>query len=333
MNKFSTKFELILIVTLLLLIALSSNAEDKAVLSVPDVQRKEATPAQGQDKPEKITKDLLKEVVIEPGASCINASCHADMEKKKYIHAIGVDGLKCNRCHEIITEGKHVFNKLPPETVAICSQCHKIDVIPPEGLKKSPPKVILEDEKNRPHKPFAEGKCTACHDAHSSDYYKHLKLPYPAGLYASYKEGAYGLCGDCHKDLDKKLSEPRTLSLTMFRNGNVNLHYRHVNKTKGRTCKVCHSPHGLKDPMLLNDTFLFGQRMLTVDFEKTETGGQCATTCHRLAKYDRYKPESNFIKTDPLPGENATKEELEQSRKDDIEREKEKQKDLNTETR
>jgi len=319
MKNVTNKIELIVsAVSLALLLGAPLKAEDKTV--IPE-----------SVMPEKITAESLKEIVLESGAPCINTSCHAGMEKKKYLHAIGVDGMKCDRCHEIVTPGRHDFKKIPPETVYLCSQCHKDDAIPPEGLKKSPPKVISENEEKKLHKPFAEGKCTACHDAHSSDYYKHLKLPYPEGVYASYKSGTYGLCADCHKDLEKNLNEPRTMSLTMFRNGNVNLHYRHVNKAKGRTCRVCHHPHGLKDPMLVNETFLFGQRMLTVDFEKTETGGQCGTSCHRIAKYDRYKPEFNFIKTEPLPGENATKEELEQSRKDDIEREKEKQKKLTTE--
>jgi len=303
----------IFIISLLILQASSLQGEDVSVVPEPGLS-------------EKITKERLKDIVLEPGASCISESCHAGMEKKKYIHAIGVDGMKCDRCHEVTTPGRHDFRAIPAETMPLCAQCHRADVIPPEGLKKTPPKVIAEEEEKKPHKPFAEGKCTACHDAHSSDYVRHLKLPYPQGIYASYKPGTYALCGECHKELEEKLSTPRTLSLTLFRNGNVNLHYRHVNMAKGRTCKICHSPHGLENPKLLNDTFLFGQRMLTVDYEKTETGGQCGTTCHRVAKYDRYKPEFNFIKTEPLPGENATENELEQSRKDDIEREKEKAK-------
>lgn len=304
---------IIIIMSLSMLVAASLNGDVSA-------------PVQGPEMSEKPTKEQLKEIIIESGASCINTSCHAGMEKKKYIHAIGVDGMKCDRCHELMTQGRHDFKAIPPETMPLCAQCHREDVIPPEGLKKTPPKVISGDEEYKPHKPFAEGKCTACHDAHSSNYLRHLKLPYPEGVYASYAPGIYALCSDCHKELEENLSTPRTLSLTMFRNGNINLHYRHINMAKGRTCKVCHNPHGLKNARLLNDTFLFGQRMLTVDFEKTETGGQCATTCHRLAKYDRYKPAFNFIKTEPLPGENASEKELEQSRKDDIEREKEKAK-------
>ncbi|MEW6602430.1 MAG: cytochrome c3 family protein [Nitrospirota bacterium] len=313
MNILNKSLYILSVVFLNLFLTNSVRAEDTP--AVPDTGRSE-----------KAAEERLKEIVLEPGVSCINASCHAGMEKKKFIHAIGIDGMKCDRCHVIVTQGRHDFKKIPEVTRDLCAQCHREDTIPPEGLIKTPPKVISDNEENRLHKPFAEGKCTACHDAHSSDNFRHLKLPYPEGVYASYKPGIYALCGECHKDLDNVLSTPRTLSLTMFRNGNVNLHFRHIDKIKGRTCKVCHSPHGLENPKLLNNTFMFGQRMLTVDYEKTESGGQCATSCHRLAKYDRYKPEFNFIKTDPLPGENATEKELDQSRKDDIEREKEKAK-------
>ena len=245
--------------------------------------------------PDKTYAGEFLKPVLQPGASCITGSCHEEMVRKKYLHAAGVDGMKCNRCHEIITPGTHEFKKISEVTVNLCAQCHRADVIPPAGLKGTPPKVISPDEAKILHKPFAEGKCTACHDAHSSNYYTHLKYSFPEGIYASFDDKAYGLCIHCHKDLEKMLTEPRTLSDTMFRNGNVNLHYRHVDKTKGRSCKVCHDPHGVANPKLMKDTFLFGKRMLTIDFEKTETGGQCATTCHRSAKYDRYNPAFNFI--------------------------------------
>ncbi len=320
-------FPVFLMLSFLLSLSVKVYAQDAAQPLEPEIPSQDSPPLTGPEAAAINVEEYLKELVLEPGASCITASCHGEMEKKKYVHAIGVDGMKCDRCHVLITEGKHRFKDIPPETATLCAQCHRADVIPPPELKKTPPKVISEDEAQELHEPFAEGKCTACHDAHSSDYYKHLKLPYPEGLYAPYKEGVYGACAsDCHKDLEKKLAEPRTLSLTLFRNGNVNLHYRHVNKPKGRSCKVCHHPHGLEKPKLLKDTFLFGKRTLTIDYEKTESGGQCSTTCHRVAKYDRYKPEFNFIKTEPLPGKDATEDELKQSRKDDLERLKAKEK-------
>jgi predicted CXXCH cytochrome family protein len=272
-----------------------------------------------------VSAEAVKIIVLEPGASCISASCHAEIDQKEYLHTIGVDGMKCDRCHKTINEKEHIFNKIPDVTMPLCAQCHSDKQLPPKGLKKQPPRVISLDDATILHTPFADGKCTQCHNPHSSNNYKHLKLPYPEGIYASYSAEAYGLCLSCHKDLDKVMTEPRTVSLTMFRNGNANLHFRHVNKRKGRTCKTCHQHHGWNKPGLMLDTFKFGNRMLTVDYEKTESGGKCSTTCHRISKYDRYKPEFNFIKTAPFPGENATKDELEMSRKDDMNRKHEKE--------
>jgi predicted CXXCH cytochrome family protein len=313
MMKSFTKFLLILIILVFITVPVSGIlAENHETAPV-------SSPSGGD------TEEFLKILVLEPGASCITTSCHQSMIKKKFIHAVGVDGMKCSRCHEQISQTRHEFRKISEVTIDMCAQCHRADAIPPADLKEQPPKVITGEEAKVLHKPFAEGKCTACHDAHSSDYFNHLKKSYPEGLYSPFDINNYKLCLECHKELEQKLSEPRTLSATMFRNGNVNLHYRHVNKAKGRSCKVCHHPHGEAKQKLLKDSFQFGKRMVTVAFEKIETGGQCATTCHRLAKYDRYKPEFNFIKTDPLPGEDATEEELAQSRRDDLERLKNKE--------
>jgi predicted CXXCH cytochrome family protein len=276
--------------------------------------------------PREALREELSTLEITPGASCVSNSCHDDLTKKKFIHSIGVDGMKCDRCHEMADEKKHRFKKIPEVTRDLCQQCHSTKIIAPTGLDKTPPKVISIEKAKELHTPFAEGKCTACHDAHSSNYYKHLKLAYPEGIYASYKISAYALCVSCHKKLDEVMTEPRTLTLTMFRNGNANQHFRHVNKVKGRTCSVCHHPHGLEQQGLIKDAFRFGNRMLTVDFEKTDSGGRCTTTCHREATYDRYKPASNFIKTEPLPGEDASEEELEESRKVDMQKLKEEEK-------
>ncbi len=174
------------------------------------------------------------------------------------------------------------------------------------------------------HKPFAEGLCTECHDAHESDFYRHLKAAYPATPYAQYSEQTYGLCflATCHKGLEKVFSEPRTLSLTAFRNGNLNLHFRHVNKKKGRTCIVCHDNHYAKSPMIMKDMFKIGKRELALSFEKTESGGSCNSPCHRRATYDRYEPSINLIRTTPRQGTDASEGELKLSRERDMQREK-----------
>lgn len=252
---------------------------------------------------------------INKEASCITSSCHADMGMKKYVHVVGVDGKNCNRCHEIVMEGEHSFKKLPSETYPLCAKCHSEEFTTPPDLKGAPPKVIFEDKDIKFHAPFAEGKCTECHDAHESNFYKYLKTEYPGEFYASYSAETYSLClTSCHKGLEKALTEPRTFNATEFRNGNLNLHFRHVNKTKGRTCKICHHHHGSKNPKLIKEFFFFGKRKLAIKYEKTKTGGSCITACHVPVKYDRYEPVEIFMKTTPRLGKDATPEELRLSR-------------------
>ncbi|MBI4688054.1 MAG: cytochrome c3 family protein, partial [Nitrospirae bacterium] len=246
---------------------------------------------------------------IDTEASCITASCHAGMGKKRYVHVAGVDAKQCKRCHEIIKQGEHSFKKVPSETFPLCVKCHSEEFAPPEDIKGTPPKVILKDKELKLHKPFAEGKCTECHDAHESDFYKHLKAEYPQGLYASFSAGQYSLCLKCHKEILKAFTEARTLTDTGFRNGNLSLHFRHVNMLKGRTCQACHHHHGSKKPKLIRDTFVFGKKALTVNFEKTATGGSCGPACHINIKYDRYEPVKHLMKTTPVPGNDATEEE------------------------
>lgn len=266
---------------------------------------------------------------IDTAASCITTSCHADMGKKKYVHAVGVNSKYCNKCHEIEKEGEHSFKKLPLETRLLCVQCHSEEIAAPVELDKSPPKVIPKDG-GYLHAPFAEGKCTECHDAHESNFQKHLKTEYPGEFYASYSAGAYSLCLNvkCHKGLEKAFTEPRTLIYTKFRNGNLNLHFRHVNKEKGRTCSACHHYHNSKNPKLIREFFSFKRKILTIEYEKTATGGSCVSACHIPVKYDRYKPVEILMKTTPRQGKDATTEELKLSRKRDIKELKGKSKKL-----
>ncbi|MBI4682070.1 MAG: hypothetical protein HY757_03090 [Nitrospirae bacterium] len=254
------------------------------------------------------------------------------MGTKKYVHAIGVNAKLCNKCHAIIKEGEHRFKEIPPDVRPLCAQCHSEELPPPADIKGTPPKVISKDEEIKFHAPFAEGKCTECHDAHESDFYKHLKLQYPENFYASFSVEIYSLCYKCHKEMNETLTEPRTLTATRFRNGNLNLHVRHVNKEKGRTCRACHLHHGSKGPALMRETFPFGSRMLTIKYEKTDTGGSCGPACHTQARYDRYAPVYSPIKTSPRPGEDATEEELGLSRERDMQKENEEKNSKNLKT-
>jgi predicted CXXCH cytochrome family protein len=165
---------------------------------------------------------------IDTDASCITSDCHGTMGRQKYVHTIGVDGKLCIKCHRITEKGRHRFEKISAVTRPLCAQCHsKIETLP--DIKGSPPKVIVEDKDLMSHKPFAEGKCTECHDAHESNYYKHLKEDYPEDFYVYYSRESYALCfnNKCHRDIERAFTEPRTLTDTLFRNGNLNLHFFH----------------------------------------------------------------------------------------------------------
>ena len=68
-----------------------------------------------------------------------------------------------------------------------------------------------------------------------------LRRPFPERFYASFDIASYGLCFECHEEA--LVTEERTTELTNFRNGDLNLHFRHVNQEKGRTCRACHDVH------------------------------------------------------------------------------------------
>jgi len=259
-----------------------------------------------------------KVIPLESAVTCITASCHAEMGKRKYVHATGIDSKYCTRCHTLIKFGEHRFEKIPQDTGSLCMQCHSKESTVSKSIKGSPSKVMFNDPEMKLHTPFAEGKCTECHDAHESNFYKHLKSNYPAEVYTSYSAETYSLCLKCHKEFERALTEPRTFSDTLFRNGNLNLHFRHINRSKSRGCSTCHHHHGSKNPKLIRENILFGTVMIPIQFKKIDTGGSCSPPCHVTINYDRYDPYPVPLRTSPRPGIDATDEELKLSRERDL---------------
>ena len=84
------------------------------------------------------------------------------------------------------------------------------------------------------------------------------------------------------------IKDPKTTTLTKFRNGDENLHYVHVNKDeRGRTCRACHEVHASKQTHQIRDAVPYGHTgyMLKINFTQTPTGGICAKTCHVTRSY------------------------------------------------
>ena len=142
-----------------------------------------------------------------------------------------------------------------------------------------------------------EGRCAPCHPAHPQNASDLLHGDLPTHRYAAYERAAYSACtGSCHPP--ELVEDERTSSATRFRNGDDNLHYRHVVKPRaGRSCGFCHVAHIAANPALVGREMPFGKQILTLDFDVTERGGRCATSCHTPAEYDRDEAVPSSMRT------------------------------------
>jgi predicted CXXCH cytochrome family protein len=217
-------------------------------------------------------------------------TCHKDIqnvaENSMYQHSVVADIDGCMHCHT--PHASTVKFLLKKDAMSLCITCHdkahKIgnDEVLPAFTKE------LEDKKFL-HGPVAQNDCSGCHITHGSKYFKLLAKEYPPIFYAPFSEENYELCFSCHaKTL--VLTE-KTENLTDFRNGDLNLHFLHVNKERrGRTCRACHQTHASNLPKHIRESVPYGKWELPVGFTKTETGGGCISGCHLPKDYDRKKP-------------------------------------------
>ena len=216
--------------------------------------------------------------------SCINNECHYKINKGKFTHAPAVEG-KCNLCHISKSKEHPDYDnvndfKAKAKENELCFSCH-------EKLYKS----ITYVTQTHFHSPLKQGKCTACHDPHTSKYKGLLKKYLHEKFFLKFKVEYFELCWECHnKDI---VLEPVVEKITDFRNGNVNLHFKHVNRApkKGNNCKRCHEPHSSAQPKLIKPFVPFDRTYLlmctTNRFTKTDSGGNCETSCHKRKYYDR----------------------------------------------
>ncbi len=152
-------------------------------------------------------------------------------------------------------------------------------------------------EKSFVHKPVFEGKCDLCHVAPLKD--KDAENPHgqssagllsgllPKNNYGTYSQAAFSACfSTCHSP--SAIEEPKTEDATRFRNGDDNLHFRHVARyPRGRSCILCHEPHQAENFALIDDHMDYGNEKLTLEFSITKHGGRCETSCHIPVEYDR----------------------------------------------
>lgn len=252
-------------------------------------------------------------------------SCHEDKKEdfeKKYVHQPIKES--CEKCH--LPHGSQFAFHLKDDRAALCADCHKEFVqqmnnsesqhtavttngclgchLPHssdhnKGLREDKTDLCLschEAMKEKIlastylHGPVEEGDCIACHNPHATDYAKHLVEFFPDDFYFPYQVKNYAMCFGCHNK--EVATEAFTETLTDFRNGDLNLHFTHVNREKGRSCKACHEVHAGNQEKHIRREVPYGKInwMLPIKFMKTETGGNCDVGCHKPRPYDRLNP-------------------------------------------
>jgi len=174
----------------------------------------------------------------------------------------------------------------------VCLKCHNQPIANEQGRVISNMEPTLTKSKYL-HGPVRSGNCSGCHEPHGSDEKMLLKGAFSQSFYASFDVKNFELCFKCHTE--EMVKTPKTEEMTSFRNGRLNLHYIHVNRsTKGRTCRTCHVIHGSDNPKHMADTVPFegSAWAMPIRHEITQTGGTCSPGCHKPRGYDRKHPTS-----------------------------------------
>ncbi len=218
--------------------------------------------------------------------------CHIDMQKRietsSVVHGALTDKKSCTNCHTPHASAEKKF--LIMDVNHLCLKCHDKGYTVGTRHIKNIAQIMQHSKSN--HQAIYKNGCTACHDPHTSEFVSLLKKEFPSGNYSKAAKESFALCFECHKSdfLDKS-----NAMATNFRNGDVNLHFVHINGEKGRSCAICHNPHGAPNEKLINDSAPFGSWEMPLRYKKTDAGGSCSPGCHAERKYERtaviVKPE------------------------------------------
>jgi len=220
-------------------------------------------------------------------------SCHTgvknSVDSAHVVHGPAGEEAGCAQCHNPhFTQLPRLQREPQPD---VCLRCHNQPLKANDGHMLPNMAEVLADNPDH-HGPIREGACTTCHQPHAGERFGMLFQAYPKEFYSSYKPENYQLCFSCHmSDLVKQASGA---GLTGFRDGDLNLHWLHVNREKGRTCRACHEVHASKRPFHIREKVPFGpnQWMLPIRYEESDNGGQCLPGCHRERTYDRTRERS-----------------------------------------
>ncbi|MCK5878796.1 MAG: cytochrome C [Holophagae bacterium] len=236
---------------------------------------------------------------LEQSGQALCATCHEDITdaaaKAKAKHLVLESREKCLNCHD--AHGSPYENNLKKGQMALCMSCHDKSIIGTDGKDHNIAKILRKNPVK--HGPVKDGNCSGCHNPHGSDYYMLLSGAYPEKFYTEFDETRYALCFQCHEAALVEKAE--TTVQTNFRNGKENLHYFHINRKKGRTCRACHMVHASNLPKHIREETPFGKWDIPIEFSQTKTGGSCSPGCHKPYSYDRVNPDS-YDSENPVTG-------------------------------
>jgi predicted CXXCH cytochrome family protein len=237
-------------------------------------------------------------------------SCHATvMQHTQSIHGVIKDERSCLNCHDPHSSNREklLANKAGEQ---MCLSCHNQEI---QTTVSAESRVLPNMEDKIRNSPFVHAAsmnddgCLSCHNPHSSPYARLAKLSYVNKPYSLYEPGntqkpnTYALCFQCHDSsmLNKSVGTEETgFRNDTLVNGKVsrqNLHWFHVvdaaggtYKDNGRSCFVCHDPHGTEQAHNVKSSYPMSPKFnVTVRYTAKPDGGECSRSCHEIKTYTR----------------------------------------------
>lgn len=221
-------------------------------------------------------------------------------------HSVVTNETGCVNCHDPHSSDQDSLLLSPQKT--LCLGCHDQDIDVKKGKQtKTVSNIKQRLEMPSVHEPAtAADGCTTCHAPHGSKHKKLLVAAFPEKIYNRYEPGdgtagnTYELCFNCHDQT--MLNKAINAGDTRFRNDRLragvvvreNLHWLHVvdavgwdDKSRGRSCDICHDPHGATQPHLVKAWWTMRSYQPILKYESRPDGGECLRSCHTPRSYQR----------------------------------------------